>query len=695
MATIGNLNYKIGADTSGLTAGVVATKRELRDAGKIMAETRTPAERMGSQLDHLGNLYRKGAIDAETYRRKVAMIRQEKLANIPVVGRFASALTNVHPALIAAGVAAAGFTAAIAVTKRVVDELTAAVSKQMTEFDALAKQSRLVGLAAQDLRELRFAAGEAVGLNEGQVDQAMQKMVRQIAEAAQGAGRAQQAIKDLGLDAAKLQQAGPAEAIRMIADAMQATADPADRLRIAYRLFGEQGAQLAPLLAQGRQALDDSATAFRSLRGEVSDLDVAQIEMANDAMARAQMALSGLVEILTIELAPNIAAAAQMTTDFFVETRSAIVGVEDASARAGEAVGELTVWIAGAMDVAQNLQRTFDLLNATGASGGMEGIFRKAWADLFGEADVVEEAKEILDSPDWGTQFIERVMEIRNAVKGAGADAAGGMIDPDDLEGLNAGSSAIERFTERLREQVEYTDLSAEQLQLLRFEMEEVDEAQLEAAQSLVDLIELRRADAAAQQERDRVLSQGEQLTRSLRTEQERMAAELEEISNLHLSGAIDAETYGRALDKWMAPSARAEQLTKSLRTPGEKLADDLAEIQQLFDNNEIDETTYVRALENLREEADKPIVAKVDILGVESAEIGTQAAARALARFRRDAEQAAGMEIGVNVAGGRNAQADAAVDQKQVLERIAKLLETVAANTADEPVRVTEVTLP
>ena len=66
MATIGSLNYKIVADITGFTRGIVATRTELRDAAKLFEATRTPAESLGQKLDYLRQLYDKGALSSET-----------------------------------------------------------------------------------------------------------------------------------------------------------------------------------------------------------------------------------------------------------------------------------------------------------------------------------------------------------------------------------------------------------------------------------------------------------------------------------------------------------------------------------------------------------------------------------------------------------------------------------------------------
>ena len=55
------------------------------------------------------------------------------------------------------------------------------------------------------------------------------------------------------------------EILPEVADALAATADQSDRVRIAMELFSRGGAQMLPVLQKGRQGLDDMATAARNV----------------------------------------------------------------------------------------------------------------------------------------------------------------------------------------------------------------------------------------------------------------------------------------------------------------------------------------------------------------------------------------------------------------------------------------------
>lgn len=66
---------------------------------------------------------------------------------------------------------------------------------------------------------------------------AMQRMTRRAAEAAQGTGEAQKAIKELGIDAVKFSNLSLEEKMYQLSDALQGVGNESDQLRIAFKLL--------------------------------------------------------------------------------------------------------------------------------------------------------------------------------------------------------------------------------------------------------------------------------------------------------------------------------------------------------------------------------------------------------------------------------------------------------------------------
>ena len=276
----------------------------------------------------MNQLLRVGAIDQKTYNRAVGNSRaslqsasrqasgfQSEIASqIPVVNRFAGASGGISPAWIGAGLAVGGAMVSFRVAKQVLSEVTTAVLGQMAEIDKLAKTSTKLGMMPDTLQAIRMAGSELAGMEFNTVDMAMQRMRRRLGEAAKGAGEAKAVIKELGLDAKLVSASDPGKAFEMIAEAMSKVDDPAQRLRMSFKLFDSEGVGMVNVLTQGSGVLEEYRAKLEALGQTVTLEDAMGVEAANDAMMEAEMAFSGVFRTLAIELGPAIAVVADNLT---------------------------------------------------------------------------------------------------------------------------------------------------------------------------------------------------------------------------------------------------------------------------------------------------------------------------------------------------------------------------------------------
>src|SRR4030042_1864192 len=124
--------------------------------------------------------------------------------------------------------------------------------------------------------------------------------------AATGGGPAEGAFKALGLEAdiasGKIGNVG--QLLPLLADRFAAIASPADRSAVAVRLFGEQGAGLAAVLAQGNPQINEMIARFIELSGVVSGEAAASARNFEIAMGDLNTATLGLKSALADELIP-------------------------------------------------------------------------------------------------------------------------------------------------------------------------------------------------------------------------------------------------------------------------------------------------------------------------------------------------------------------------------------------------------
>jgi hypothetical protein len=144
--------------------------------------------------------------------------------------------------------------------------LAALVNRSISAADAIGKTADKIGVGVEALQELRFAA-KASGVEQQTLDMALQRFVRRTAEAAQGTGEAKDALAQMGItlrdqDGHLRRSEDP---LADVADAFARIEDPAERVRLAFKLFDSEGVALVNLLSDGSGALDPMRERARDL----------------------------------------------------------------------------------------------------------------------------------------------------------------------------------------------------------------------------------------------------------------------------------------------------------------------------------------------------------------------------------------------------------------------------------------------
>ena len=155
MVTIGHLRYDIIADTAGFTRGITATRRELSTAKRLFAESRTPAERLGLEIDHLGQLLKKNAITTDVYNRATKQLKiQQTIAQGGIRGTVAQ-LSQMPAALKSAVVGFVAYRAAGVAAREIKSAFNLAMELQSTQasFTALTGSAESAVALVDQLRQ--------------------------------------------------------------------------------------------------------------------------------------------------------------------------------------------------------------------------------------------------------------------------------------------------------------------------------------------------------------------------------------------------------------------------------------------------------------------------------------------------------------------------------------------------------------
>ena len=197
-------------------------------------------------------------------------------------------------AKIGAAFGAAGIAAGVALTKA-----------SLESVDALAKTSDRLGIATEKLAGLQHAASLA-GVENKTLEKSLQNLAVGVSDAADGSGVAKDALIELGLSAGVLEKLPLDQQLNVVADAMQGVTNQADKVRIATELFGARGVSVLNMIGEGSDNLKEMAAEAEHLGISISRVDVAKIELANDAVTRAKSVFTGLGNQLATSFSPLI-----------------------------------------------------------------------------------------------------------------------------------------------------------------------------------------------------------------------------------------------------------------------------------------------------------------------------------------------------------------------------------------------------
>lgn len=181
--------------------------------------------------------------------------------------------------------------------------IVANVKRTADQMDRLAKTASKLGTSTAELSKLAFAA-DLTGVSTETLTVSLQRMVRRVGEAAQGAGVAKDALAELGLNAVELAALKPEEQFKAIADAMGDIPNRTDKVRLAFKLFDSQGVALLNTLEGGSAALDEMGEKLEALGGVIDDKAAKAAEEFNDNLLELETHLKAISLDINTNLIP-------------------------------------------------------------------------------------------------------------------------------------------------------------------------------------------------------------------------------------------------------------------------------------------------------------------------------------------------------------------------------------------------------
>jgi chemotaxis regulatin CheY-phosphate phosphatase CheZ len=199
------------------------------------------------------------------------------------------------------------------------------------QIDDLAKASSRLGMTVNELQSLQFAAGQT-GASAEELEKGLTRFNRSISEASTGIGTGLRSFEALSIkvtDAAgDLRPTN--DLLNEVADRLTQIESPADRVRIAFDLFGRSGVNLTNTLQGGSAELNKLREEFNQFTLELSEKNAKATENANDRFARMGETFASIGRIITAKVLPVLASIAEfLTVKLLTAFANAIKGFRD------------------------------------------------------------------------------------------------------------------------------------------------------------------------------------------------------------------------------------------------------------------------------------------------------------------------------------------------------------------------------
>lgn len=578
-------------------------------------------------------LARTGSFETDTKRAERSMRRFGKAANDSQrdVDNLSKTLQTV--ALAVAAFAAAGAAA-----------IVATVNRQREAIDAQSKLAQQLRTSYESLSNLT-RAGELAGVSITQITVASRQLDVALGRAAEGSKAQSDALDKLGLSAREVAALPLDERIATINQALRDNVDATERSAVAAALFGTRNAALIQQLSP--ETIAEAARQVAIFGLNLSDVDAAKVEQANDALSTFSLLGKGIAQRLTVEVAPALEAvgnefltaaanAGGLGTAFDGVARRILVAVEPILNAANLVT---RVWDGFFhvldIDIAQAV-RNFALLGKAAVTA-LNAITPFDFSSQIEELDAVasragkvrdealEAIKRDVNTPLVGTRLVE---EYDKAVKAAEAAAAAGVKAREALNApapVAAGAATVaglpaprsagpdlakqrEGLIQALQHERDTLGQTQDAIKLYDLAALGASDAEIQLARSILDEI-------SALEKRNKLMTEGAQVTESLRTPQETRNARVGDLTQLHDAGAIDDTTLTRGLDAanksladFQQQQADARQsardaLNEGLLTEEEQIAQSYERRKQLIlDATEVTETERADLINRLDE---------------------------------------------------------------------------------------------
>jgi plasmid maintenance system antidote protein VapI len=446
--------------------------------------------------------------------------------------------------------------------------IKALTQDSMEAIDSTAKLADRLGTSTEALLGLQHAA-DLSGTSADSLQSALEKMSVNLSKAKGGAAGAKDAFEQLGLNVDDLASGDPIEAVKQIADGINALPSASDRAAASMEIFGKQGIGLLSTLAEGSEGIAEMTAETVKLGLSYSRVDAAQVEAANDAISRAGKLVTGLGNQLAIQLSPYIEVAANKLTEFAttgVDMASVVsTSLDWISSGVGFVADALDLLKIGAMTwwssqvsvaallfdslvrVAEGLEYLVNLL--PGVNVSFTGTLR-------GMADRMNSFASEQRTNAWDSFLAEPpstgIKSFFDDIKTSAASAAlaitnAGSKTKEMGDDMLESATKVAELESKLKEQIATFGMSSREIELFKLSQAGASSEVLSNVTALTAQLD---AMEATKKINDDLASSAQQVIEANMTAGDKYQAEIEKLQTLLDKGLIDQGTYDRATEK-------------------------------------------------------------------------------------------------------------------------------------------------
>lgn len=408
------------------------------------------------------------------------------------------------------------------------------VKSTIDAADRLNDLSKSTGVSVETLSTMGYAAKQS-GVDMESLGIGFKKLGKNMADAASGTGEAKDAFKVLGISVKDNNgNLKTSEQVMLeLADKFAGIEDGAGKTALAIKIFGKSGADLIPLLNEGGNGLARLQREAREAGVALSTEAAQAADQFNDNLGRLAANLKGTV--------------LPLITDFVAGINSVFEAYKK------------TDW--DRLDMAEEKLKKLKALQEAMASGSRIKIFEtarpavSAAPELGSYWDFVAKGDGALKRLSASIQATEKnITELHDLLTHrpeTKKKSAPPVID-DETKKL---TEAIDKQIEALTMQANTFGMTEEAAAFYKFTLQQgVTPAQIEAARELLTIIAAQKAQTKEFEksiEAEKKLAEtGKRVFEETRTPMEELNAKVRELNELLNAGAIDFETYSRAIQQ-------------------------------------------------------------------------------------------------------------------------------------------------